>query len=41
MSKPSHIAYAFRTYKDADGTEKKRWHEIGAVWPTKSEARSF
>ena len=27
MSKPSHIAYAFRTYKDADGTEKKRWRE--------------
>ena len=36
MSKPSHIAYTARGYKDADGTEKKRWHEIGAAWPTKS-----
>ena len=36
MSKPSHIARTARTYKDADGTEKARWHEIGAAWPTKS-----
>jgi hypothetical protein len=36
MSKPSHIAHTARTYKDVDGIEKKRWHEIGAAWPTKS-----
>jgi hypothetical protein len=36
MSKPSHIVYTARTYKDAGGSEKKRWHEIGAAWPTKS-----
>jgi hypothetical protein len=36
MSKPTHLAYTARTYKDADGKDKKRWHEIGAAWPTKS-----
>jgi hypothetical protein len=36
MSKPSHTAYTTRTYKEADGTEKTRWHEIGAAWPTKA-----
>ena len=36
MSKPSHIAYTVRSYKDGDGIERKRWHEIGAAWPTKS-----
>lgn len=36
MSKPSHIAYTARSYKDGDGKDKKRWHEIGAAWPTKS-----
>jgi hypothetical protein len=35
MSKPSHIAYTARTY-ELEGVEKKRWHEIGAAWPTKS-----
>jgi hypothetical protein len=34
--KPSHIARTARTYTDADGIEKKRWHDIGAAWPTKS-----
>jgi hypothetical protein len=36
MSKPTHIAYAVRNYKDAQGAEKARWHEIGAAWPTKA-----
>ena len=36
MSKPTHIAYAIRTYKDADGKDKGRWYEIGASWPTKA-----
>ena len=36
MSKPSFIARTARTYTDATGTEKKRWHDIGAAWPTKS-----
>ena len=36
MSKPTHIAYTVREYKDAQGNAKSRWHEIGAAWPTKS-----
>jgi hypothetical protein len=36
MSKPSHVAYAVRNYKDTEGNDKARWHEIGAAWPTKA-----
>lgn len=31
MNKPPHIVYAARNYADANGAEKKRWHEMGAV----------
>lgn len=35
-NKPALIAYTVRDYKDNDGNDKGRWHEIGAAWPTKS-----
>ncbi len=36
MSKPTHIAYTVRSFKDAEGKDRARWHEIGAAWPTKA-----
>jgi hypothetical protein len=31
--KPSHRAFTVKPFKGKDGMEKRRWLEIGSVWP--------